>query len=378
VPFQFPAETHLGGWRRDTLDLWERRRVEQGLLKHLRCWEGIGDLPEPGETEYTIDTKRLTPFARLMRAGGGPLTDHQLIPLPSEHLELIEHVPQGGTWRNIPAHLLPDRYRGMRRTDSTNLLGRLDSALPAYTITTQFNNVTTGCFTHPYANRALTVREAARLQTFRDDYGFEGAVASQCRQVGNAVPPLLAHVLVAGIARSILGEAANELHPPPEPIRPAAALPPPPPSDAATRARMRAQRKKDTSAETALRRELHALGARFRINHRPLPQLRRTADIVFTKAKIAVFVHGCFWHGCPKHARDTKSNTKRWADKIAANKARDLDTATQLEAAGWQVLVVWEHEVPAEAAKRILPLVRLDGSVGLAASAQKPSLVATA
>lgn len=357
APYEFPAETHLGGWRRDTLDLWERRRVERGLHKHLRCWEAIGDLPAPGEADYMVPKARLTPFAKLMRGGDGPLLDHTPIAIPADHLDLVRYVPQGGTWRDIPGHLLPDRYRGMRRTDSTNLLGRLDPALPAYTITTQFNNVTTGCFTHPYADRALTVREAARLQTFRDDYGFEGAVASQCRQVGNAVPPLLAHVLVAGIARSVLGDAADELHPRPEPIRPAAALPAPPPADASTKARMRAQRRKDTGPEKALRKELHARGLRFRVDHKPLPDLRRKADVVFTRAKVAVFVHGCFWHGCPEHSRATKSNTRWWADKIAANKARDADTCSSLAVAGWTVVVVWEHEPPLRAAERIAGLL---------------------
>jgi DNA mismatch endonuclease Vsr len=246
----------------------------------------------------------------------------------------------------------------MRRTDSTNLLGRLDPALPAYTITTQFNNVTTGCFTHPYANRALTVREAARLQTFRDSYVFEGAIASKCRQVGNAVPPLLGHVLVAGIAKALVGEEAEELYAAPKPITPAAKLPAPPATDAVTRARMSKQKRRDTRPEILLRKELHARDLRFRVDYKPLAGLRRRADIVFPGAKVAVLVHGCFWHGCPEHSRDTKSNTKWWKDKIDANKARDADTIANLEAAGWCVIIIWEHEDPQKAADRLVPIVR--------------------
>jgi site-specific DNA-cytosine methylase len=91
----------------------------------------------------------------------------------------------------------------MRRTDSTNLLGRLDPDRPSYTITTQFNNVTAGCFTHPHEDRALSVREGARLQSFRDSFEFTGTLSSRCRQIGNAVPPLLAQHLACALAAAL-------------------------------------------------------------------------------------------------------------------------------------------------------------------------------
>lgn len=355
--YAFPTATHLGGWRRDCLDLWERRRKERGLLRHLRTWEAIGDLPRAlaGDTApCELDSSRRTPFSRRIGEQAGTVTEHTLLPLPGDHLELIRNVPVGGTWRDIPPHLLPERFRGMRRTDGTNLLGRLDPALPAYTITTQFDNVTAGCFTHPYEDRALTIREAARLQTFPDSYLLSGGTDSKCRQVGNAVPPLLAHVLASSIAQAILGEdAAQRLHPAPEPVTPAASLPAPPPTDGQAERRMRQQGRRDTKPEIQLRRVLTRRGLRYRVDHKPFPEIKSKPDLVFPRARVAVFVHGCFWHGCPQHARPTKSNTKWWADKIDRNRARDSEVERQLIEAGWRVLTVWEHERPEDAAVRI-------------------------
>lgn len=358
--FQMPPTTHMGGWRRDTLSLWEARRREEGLLSHLALWDAIGDLPaiEAGEASAKYPDVRRTPFARLMRTHSKSLRDHEAPSLPAEHRLLIEHVPQGGTWRDIPPHLLPHRFRGMRRTDGSNLLGRLDPKLPAYTITTQFNNVTTGCFTHPYQDRALSIREGARLQTFPDTYHFVGSITSRCRQIGNAVPPLLAQALARQLAVALLGHAADEFHPEVERPRPATQLPPPPPTDRRALARMQRQPRKNTEPEVLLRKHLHGRGLRYRLDVKPLPSLRRRADIVFKEARVAVFVDGCFWHGCPEHARPTKSHTKWWADKIEANRIRDLETNRLLTEAGWTVVRVWEHEHPAEAADRVERVVR--------------------
>jgi DNA mismatch endonuclease (patch repair protein) len=122
--------------------------------------------------------------------------------------------------------------------------------------------------------------------------------------------------------------------------------------------RMRRQGKRDTKPETLLRKQLQGRGLRYRINAKPIPDLRRTADLVFRQSKIAVFVDGCFWHGCPEHSRPTKSHTKWWAEKIDANRRRDAETTALLEQAGWAVLRVWEHEDPATAADRVEAAVR--------------------
>jgi DNA mismatch endonuclease (patch repair protein) len=108
---------------------------------------------------------------------------------------------------------------------------------------------------------------------------------------------------------------------------------------------MRANRGRDTQPELALRSAVHALGLRYRVNIRPIKEVRRTADLVFTRAKVAVFLDGCFWHGCPEHHRPAKGSTASfWNDKIAGNRRRDLDTDHRLQAAGWEVVRVWEHE----------------------------------
>lgn len=89
-----------------------------------------------------------------------------------------------------------------------------------------------------------------------------------------------------------------------------------------------------------------------------LADRRRRVDIVFGPAKVAVLVDGCFWHGCPIHATQPRSNSSYWRDKIATNQRRDRDTDSQLEAAGWLVIRVWEHEDPAKSASRIEDVVR--------------------
>ncbi len=91
---------------------------------------------------------------------------------------------------------------------------------------------------------------------------------------------------------------------------------------------------------------------------RPLPELRRTADIVFAGAKVAVFVDGCFWHSCPQHGTAPSANEAWWAEKLAKNVKRDADTDGRLAAAGWLVVRVWEHEDPAAAGSRVADAVR--------------------
>lgn len=108
----------------------------------------------------------------------------------------------------------------------------------------------------------------------------------------------------------------------------------------------------------ALRRELHRRGLRYRVDTAPVKTVRRRADVVFTRRRLAVFVDGCFWHSCPQHGNSPQTNQQWWTDKLERNRRRDRDTDTRLQAAGWQVLRVWEHEDPHAAAVRIDELVR--------------------
>ncbi|MGW7411399.1 very short patch repair endonuclease [Streptomyces sp. NPDC054863] len=122
---------------------------------------------------------------------------------------------------------------------------------------------------------------------------------------------------------------------------------------------MSRQGRRDTAPEVAVRKLLHAAGLRYRVNV-PVPGLRRrTIDIVFGPTKIAVFLDGCFWHGCPEHATRPKSNAEWWRTKLDKNMARDRETTEHLEAAGWTVLRYWEHEtapgVADEVMDRVLP-----------------------
>jgi DNA mismatch endonuclease, patch repair protein len=116
---------------------------------------------------------------------------------------------------------------------------------------------------------------------------------------------------------------------------------------------MQGNRRRDTKPELAVRRAAHALGLRYRVDARPLPDLNRRADLVFTRAKVAVFVDGCYWHGCAEHGTTPKTNAVYWGRKISRNRSRDAETDELLRAAGWVTVRIWEHEAPREAAMRI-------------------------
>jgi DNA mismatch endonuclease, patch repair protein len=129
-------------------------------------------------------------------------------------------------------------------------------------------------------------------------------------------------------------------------------------STPAARAVMQGNRGSNTHPELALRRHLHALGLRYRINAPlPLDGLRRRADILFRKSRVAVFVDGCLWHSCPDHCRPPRTNAEYWQRKLTRNRTRDADTDRRLTEVGWLAVRVWEHEDPALAAARVAELV---------------------
>ncbi|MBV9485427.1 MAG: very short patch repair endonuclease [Frankiaceae bacterium] len=120
---------------------------------------------------------------------------------------------------------------------------------------------------------------------------------------------------------------------------------------------MQANRGRDTKPELALRGELHRLGLRYRVDAPVVPGIRRRADVAFASARVAVFVHGCYWHGCADHGTRAKANSEYWSHKIAENQRRDRDTEDRLRSAGWEPVIVWEHEVARDAALSIKQVV---------------------
>lgn len=121
---------------------------------------------------------------------------------------------------------------------------------------------------------------------------------------------------------------------------------------------MQANKSRDTKPELALRRAVHALGLRYRVAARPLSAIRRTADLTFSRAKVAVFLDGCFWHGCPEHHTKSATNSGYWAEKVHRNQERDRETDRLLEESGWSVIRIWEHEDPVRGAAKVEAEVR--------------------
>lgn len=120
---------------------------------------------------------------------------------------------------------------------------------------------------------------------------------------------------------------------------------------------MQSNRGKDTKPEIALRSALFRAGLRFRKNVRPLPGHRCEVDILFPGSHVAVFLDGCFWHGCPEHETSPAANGEWWKAKLATNRARDVANQLMLESSGWAVVRIWEHESLQSAVHRVLVAV---------------------
>ncbi|WP_442868300.1 very short patch repair endonuclease [Bradyrhizobium sp. CCBAU 53415] len=129
-----------------------------------------------------------------------------------------------------------------------------------------------------------------------------------------------------------------------------------------TTKRMTSTRGRDNAREIAIRSELHRRGLRFRLHQRLLKMTRRSVDIIFPAARVAVFIDGCFWHGCPIHRTWPKNNAKWWSEKIETNIARDRDTDRRLVELGWTIVRVWEHDKIDKAADQIERTVRTRAS----------------
>lgn len=116
---------------------------------------------------------------------------------------------------------------------------------------------------------------------------------------------------------------------------------------------MRANRGRDTQPEMRIRRLLHSQNMRYRVNYSVPGLARRTIDIAFVGRRVAVFIDGCFWHGCPEHYNKPQANADFWSEKRVRNVERDRETTEHLESLGWTVFRFWTHEAPVTVATRI-------------------------
>jgi len=236
-----------------------------------------------------------------------------------------------------------------------SMYGRLHWDAPAQTITTGYGSMGQGRYVHPARARTITPHEAARLQTFPDffEFGRDKPRKTWAHVIGNAVPPLLGVHIGQPLLEAMTGRSrARES---PTTVRARRGVPRA--SSQLIRKRMSSTRQRDTNPELMLRAELDRYQLEYEVDH-PVDGTRRRADIVFPAAKIAAFVDGCYWHGCPDHGTTPKSNRAWWQSKFAANRARDLDTDLKLTAAGWMVFRYWEHDdlvtAAAEVAKAVV------------------------
>jgi DNA (cytosine-5)-methyltransferase 1 len=176
------------------------------LAKHTTTKDALSDLPqlevEEGSEEMRYSRAPRTPYQRELRANASALYNHVAGKLSPQNLERLKHVPPGGSWRDIPHDLLPAGMKRARRSDHTRRYGRLDPEGLSGTVLTKCDPHW-GTFFHYSQDRTLTVREAARLQSFPDEYRFHGSRVSQYEQVGNAVPPLLAKAVALHLRKTL-------------------------------------------------------------------------------------------------------------------------------------------------------------------------------
>lgn len=354
--FSFPEPTHFDS----TKALNGSRR--RGGSPWIMAWDAIGDLENEDHPELAV----------------GGRWGELLLSIP-EGRNYLYHTDRGG---GLPLF-------GWRRRCWTFLL-KLAKNRPSWTIQSQ-PGTSVGPF--HWKNRRLSTREMCRLQTFPDSYVICGSRTAVQRQIGNAVPPLLAEALAGEIRHQLLDAPSQQAPlklrmekrdatPPPEPIvaapsrylylvgnhpphpgpgkGPAArrtirkgaktiATPYPKPSSVQVSLRMRRVRGRNTKPEVIVRKLVHAMGYRYRLHGKDLPG---RPDLVFSGRRKAIFVHGCFWHrhDCRAGRINPTFNTQYWRSKLARNKRRDEENVAALQALGWTPLIIWECKLADRAA----------------------------
>ena len=190
----WPVPTHNG---RTVMPLLAANR-----LPFVTVHDAISDLPKLGAGAGTeISAYGEVPKSKYqaeMREVAVELFNHVAPVLQTINKERLKHIPQGGSWRDIPFHLLPSGMKAAKRSDHTKRYGRLDPTGLASTILTKCD-LHWGAYIHPDQERTITVREAARFQSFPDHIHFSGPRSEQYRQVGNAVPPRLARAVATSL-----------------------------------------------------------------------------------------------------------------------------------------------------------------------------------
>lgn len=209
-----PAPTHgdVNLWKGFSLPFAHLSRIghgsEEGLLSHVTFDEACSDLPDVAEGKEVDDkpygSEPKTSYQVEMRIGSKSVRQHAAAELATLDRVAAQTLKPGQNWRDMSEDVLPDRFKKIRRYDATTLLKRLRHDLPAYTITTKFNEATTGAFIHPTQARTITLREAARLQSFPDTFVFSGSAAQIRQQIGNAVPPVLAKAIAEAILPAVM------------------------------------------------------------------------------------------------------------------------------------------------------------------------------
>jgi DNA (cytosine-5)-methyltransferase 1 len=164
------------------------------LKSQVNVWDALSDLPKI-ENNQTLspenyEKKPQNDYQKYLTADCKKLTSHYCARIAEVNLERLKHIPQGGSWRDIPHELLPEGLKRARRSDHTKRYGRLHPDALCSTVLTKCDPHW-GSFFHPTQDRVISVREAARIQSFPDLYSFSGSITQQYEQVGNAVPPLL-------------------------------------------------------------------------------------------------------------------------------------------------------------------------------------------
>ena len=216
APISFPAPTHSCPFEKLGLTANTDVKGRKKKPHWVTVSDAISDLPKipnGGGDELVRELFKArrseSQFVKWCRKAEVDLKNHKCHKTNDYNINLIQHIPQGKNWKSIPPDIRPPRFQRVALKDHTTTYGRLSWNMPARTITCYFNNITCGAFTHPDQQRGISVREGARLQSFPDSFQFFGPLARQYRQVGNAVPCLLAAHVGKALADSISGRNMN-------------------------------------------------------------------------------------------------------------------------------------------------------------------------